>query len=97
MFSGMQRELFFNDYLEKSKIISVEYYASLLQRLSDEVKKKTTSFGETKILFHHDNVPAHRSVIAMGKIYELSFELLEYPTYSSDLAPSDYRLFLNLK
>ncbi|KAJ8962221.1 hypothetical protein NQ318_018193 [Aromia moschata] len=32
-------------------------------------------------------------LIAMGKICELKFELLEHPPYSPDLVPSDYHLF----
>ena len=33
----------------------------------------------------------------MAKIHELRFELLDHPPYSSDLAPSDFFLFPDLK
>ena len=33
----------------------------------------------------------------MAKFHELRYELLPHPPYSSDLAPSDYFLFPNLK
>jgi len=33
----------------------------------------------------------------MQKIRDLGFELLEHPSYSPDLAPSDYHLFPQLK
>ena len=33
----------------------------------------------------------------MRKLHELHFELLLHPTYSPDLAPSDYYLFADLK
>ena len=33
----------------------------------------------------------------MEKLNELRYELLHHPSYSSDLAPSDYHLFPNLK
>jgi hypothetical protein len=50
-----------------------------------------------KITFHQDNAPAHKSVLAMGKLRDLHYELLEHSTYSPDLAPSDSYLFAKLK
>ena len=49
------------------------------------------------MLFHHDNAPSHSSAIATAKLTELHYELLLYPPYSPDLAPSDFFLFPNLK
>jgi histone-lysine N-methyltransferase SETMAR len=40
---------------------------------------------------------AHKSVLAVGKLRDLPFELLEHPPYSPDLAPSDFYLFPKLK
>jgi histone-lysine N-methyltransferase SETMAR len=50
-----------------------------------------------KIIFHQDNAPAHKSVLAMGKLRNLQYDLLEHPPYSLDLAPSDFYLFPKLK
>jgi histone-lysine N-methyltransferase SETMAR len=50
-----------------------------------------------KIIFHQDNAPAHKSVLAMGKLRDLLDELLEHPPYFPDLAPSDFYLFPKLK
>ena len=50
-----------------------------------------------KVLFHQDNAPCHKSLAAMAKLNELSFELLPHPPYSPNLAPSDYYLFADLK
>jgi histone-lysine N-methyltransferase SETMAR len=91
------RGIIFIDYLQKGKTINGEYYANLLQRLSDEIKKKRPHLAKKKILFHQDNAPVHTSVIAMAKINELKFELLPHAPYSPDLAPSDYFLFPNSK
>ena len=49
-------------------------------------------FAEKKILFHQDT-----SAVAMTKIPELRFEMLDHPPYSPDLAPSDFFLFPHLK
>jgi histone-lysine N-methyltransferase SETMAR len=50
-----------------------------------------------KIIIHQDNAPAHKSVLAMGKLRDLHYELLKHPPYSQDLAPSYFCLFPKLK
>jgi len=50
-----------------------------------------------KILFHHDNAPAHSSGVVAAKLMELGFQLVPHPPFSPDLAPSDYYLFPNMK
>jgi histone-lysine N-methyltransferase SETMAR len=49
------------------------------------------------IIFHQDNAPTHKSVLAMGKLRDLHYELLKDSLYSPDLAPSDFCLFPELK
>jgi histone-lysine N-methyltransferase SETMAR len=43
------------------------------------------------------HAPAHVSVLAMGKLRDMHYELLEHPPYSPDLAPSDFSFFPKLK
>ena len=50
-----------------------------------------------KVLFHQDNAPSDKSIATMAKLYELHFKLLTHPPYSSDLVPSDFWLFAELK
>ena len=85
------------DYLQKGKTITGAYYASLLDKLKAELAKKRQHLQKNKILFHQDNAPSHTSAVAMAKINELRFELLDHPPYSPDLAPSDSFLFPHLK
>lgn len=89
--------IIFIDYLEKGKTINSEYYMSLLTRLKEEIAAKRPHMNKKKLLFHHDNAPAHASKVTTQKLNELKFELLPHPPYSPDLAPSDYWLFPNLK
>lgn len=89
--------IIFIDYLEKGKTITGKYYSALLDRLSDEIKEKRSHLQKKKVLFHHENTPAHTSVTAMAKFNQLRWELFPHPAYSPDLAPSDYHLFPNLK
>ena len=49
------------------------------------------------VLFLHENVPALRALTTQKKLAYLGFQCLDHPSYSPDLAPSDYHLFPRLK
>lgn len=68
------------DYRQKEKNLTVAYYASLLDMLKAEISEKRYTFAE-------------EMTIAMAKINELRFELLQHPP---DLTPSDFSLFPKL-
>jgi histone-lysine N-methyltransferase SETMAR len=93
---GMLRA-FFIDYLERNKTITGEYYSNLLTRLDEKIREKRPGLQKKKIIFHQDNAPAHKSVLAMGKLRDLHYELLEHPLFFPDLASSDFCLFPKLK
>jgi histone-lysine N-methyltransferase SETMAR len=84
------------DYLEKGKTITGEYYSNLLTRLDKKVCEERPSLQKKKIIFHQDNAPAHKSVLAMGNVRDLHYES-EHPPYSPDLAPSDFYVLPKLK
>jgi hypothetical protein len=63
--------LLFIDYLEKGKTITREYYSNLLTGLDEKIREKRPSLQKKKIIFHQDNAPAHKSVLAMGKLRDL--------------------------
>jgi len=86
--------ILFIDYLEKGTTITGQYYSNLLTRLD---KKILLQKKEKKIVFHQDNAPTYKSVLAMGKLRDLHYELLEHPPCSPDLASSDFCLFPKLK
>ena len=90
--------ILFIDYLEKGRTITGEYYSNHLTRLDEEkfVRKDPVCKKKKKVL-HQDNASTHISVLAMGKLRDLHYELLEHPPYSPDLAPSDFCLFPKLK
>ena len=85
-------DILFIDYLEKGKTITGEYYSDLLTRLDQIICEKRPGLKK-KIIFHQDNAPAHKSVLAMGKLRDLHYELLEHPPCSPDFTPSDFYLF----
>ena len=73
------------------------YYSSLLVQLKDILKETLRGKVTKGVLFLHDNAPSHRPLTTQKKLAYLGFQFLDYPSYSPDLAPSDYHLFPGLK
>ena len=67
-------EVIFIDYLEKGRTVTGTYYAALLDRLVDEIRKKRPHFKMKKIHFHGRNAPSHTSNIAQAKKHELGYK-----------------------
>ena len=87
----------FIDYLEKGRTITETYYAALLDRLFDEIRKKLPHLKKKKIFPRGENAPSHTSNFAQAKKQEWGFQSLPHPPYYPDLAPSYYYLFSNFK
>ena len=85
--------IIFIDYLEKGKTINSDYYTAR----QAEIVKKRPHMAKKKILFHQDTATCHKSIKTMVKLHDLHFELLPYPLYSPDQAPSDCWIFADLK
>jgi hypothetical protein len=84
--------ILFIDYLEKGKTKTGEYYSNLLTRLDEKICEKRPGLQKKKIIFHQDSAPTHKSLLAVGKLRDLRYKLLEHPPYFPDLAPSDLSL-----
>ena len=65
--------------------------------MKDILKEKRRGNVTKRVWFLHDNALAHRALATQKKLACLSFQCLDHPPYSPDLAPSDYHLFPGLK
>jgi len=81
------RGIIFIDYLQKGKTINGEYYANLLQRLSDEIKKKRPHFGEKESVVSSRQCTSSHIRYRDGQNQWVKVRIV----------PSDYFLFPNLK
>jgi len=66
-------------------------------QLKDILKDKRHGKVTKRFMFLHDNAPAHRALATQKKLAYLSFQCLDHPPYSPDLALSDFHLFSGLK
>ena len=48
-------------------------------------------------MLHHDNAPAHASLLIRNYLAKYKISVVPHPTYSPDLAPADFFLFPELK
>ena len=47
------------DFLENKKTIISAYYEGVLRKLSKKISEKRLGKLHQRVLFHHDNAPAH--------------------------------------
>ena len=86
------------ELLKPGETINSEIYCHQLANLNKELSKKHPAlFNRKKVILHHDNARPNVSLARQKKIMELGWEVLSHPSYSPDLAPSDYHLFLALQ
>jgi histone-lysine N-methyltransferase SETMAR len=72
-------------------------YCEILLKLQDAIRRKLSGQLARGVLLHHDNARTHTARATQERVQELQWGLLEHPTYSPDLAPSDFHLFGPLK
>ena len=63
-------------------------------KLDKKIKEKRPELATRKdVIFHQDNARPHTSLVTRKKLLELDWEVMTHPSYSPDLATSDYHLF----
>jgi hypothetical protein len=80
------------------QMVNKQLYQEVLARLKDAVCRKRPALWENQIwMLHHNNAPAHASLLTRSYLSEHQTTVVPYPPYSLDLAPPDFFLFLKLK
>ena len=81
-------------FLPTGTKMNKEYYSDHIRSLKREMaRKRRNMLRNGHVLLLQDNAPPYRAGVTMATIEECSLQLLEYPQYSPDLAPSDFFLF----
>jgi len=75
-----------------------QLYQEILARLRVAVRKKRPELWENLTwMLHHDNAPAHASLLIRSYLVKHQKPVVPHPPYSPDLAPADIFLFPVLK
>ena len=85
------------DFLPKRSTITGVYYANLLDQLRTAIREKRRGKLSKVVLLQQDNARVPTCKVAMDAVERNRYELISHPAYSSDLAPSGFFLFPNLK
>ena len=104
--SGRPNTSINEDQIEKVKQMILENRRITIREVSDEIG---ISFGSCQAIFsdvlwqnnswklHHDNAPAHNSLLVREFLAKNNTVVLPQAPYSPDMAPSDFFLFPRLK
>jgi [histone H3]-lysine36 N-dimethyltransferase SETMAR len=86
------------ELLNMDQRITAEIYCQQLDRLRKIlIKKRPALVNQKGVILLHDNAKPHIAKITRKKLKEFGWEVLPHPSFSPDLAPSDYHLFQSLQ
>jgi transposase len=87
-----------HEILHQGQIVNCWYYLEVLKRLRENARRKRPQLWRNNSWFlHHDNAPAHASLLIRNVLANMNISVLPQPHYSPDLAPADFFLFPKLK
>ena len=85
------------ELLKQNQNINSAKYCEQLDKHDQKIKKTRPALANRSgDILQSDNVRPHVSLATQKKIVELGWEVLGYPPYFPDLAPSNFHLFLSL-
>ena len=90
-------DVLLTQYLPRGIKINGPCYASMIERLCSVIVEKRYGKVSHGMLLLHDNASIHKCNIVQTATRQAGFIELNHSVYSSDIAPSDYHLFSNLK
>jgi len=92
------RRIVHYEFVRIGQTVNQVYYLEVLEKLREKVRRKRPKlFANNSWVLHHDNAPAHTALTVREFLATKQITVLEHPTYSSDLAPSDFFLFPKIK
>ena len=85
------------NYMLRRVAVNGSHYASVIGWLRSAILKKRRGKSHNRVLLLHDNTPIHKCGVIQAAFRQTDFVELSHPSFSPDIAPSDYHLFSNLK
>ncbi|UYV76804.1 hypothetical protein LAZ67_14002066 [Cordylochernes scorpioides] len=77
-----------HEFLPQGRTVNKEYYLQVMRNLREEIRQKRPDLWKNKDwLLHHDNAPAHTSLLVRDFLAKNNALMMPQPPYSPDLAP----------
>ncbi|UYV79390.1 hypothetical protein LAZ67_17002447 [Cordylochernes scorpioides] len=87
-----------HEFLPQGRTVNKEYYLQVMRNLREAIRQKRPDLRKNKNwLLHHDNAPAHTSLLVRDFLTKNNTLMMPQPPYSPDLAPCDFFLFPKMK
>jgi hypothetical protein len=87
-----------HEFLPQGQNVNRWYYLDVLKRLRESIRRKRPHLWRNNSwILHHDNAPAHASLLIRDFLAKHETSVLPQTPYSPDLAPADFSLFQELK
>ncbi|UYV80724.1 hypothetical protein LAZ67_19001543 [Cordylochernes scorpioides] len=87
-----------HEFLPQGRTVNKEYYLQVMRNLREAIRQKRPDLWKNKNwLLHHDNAPAHTSLLVRDLLVKNNTLMMPQPPYSPELAPCDFFLFPKLK
>ncbi|UYV67796.1 hypothetical protein LAZ67_5002097 [Cordylochernes scorpioides] len=96
--TGDEAGVVHHEFLLQGRTVNKEYYLQVMRNLREAIRQKRPDLWKNKNwLLHHDNAPAHTSLLVRDFLAKNNTLMMPQPPYSSDLAPCEFFLFPKLK
>lgn len=88
----------YHELLDMGQTITAQVYCQQLDRLRDNLLKVRPHLLNRKgIVLQQDNAKPHTAKMTREKLKDFEWDVLPHPSYSPDIAPSDFHLFQSLQ
>ncbi|GFR89886.1 histone-lysine N-methyltransferase SETMAR [Elysia marginata] len=85
------------DFMSRGETVNSVSYTDTLKRLQAKILRVRPDMDIGDVLLLHDNARPHKSIRTRESIALFGWTFLPHPSYSPDLAPSDYHFFVPMK
>ncbi|UYV78701.1 SLIT2 [Cordylochernes scorpioides] len=87
-----------HEFFPQGRTVNKEYYLQVMRNLREEIRLKRPDLWKNKNwLLHHDNAPAHTSLLVRDLLAKNNTLMMPQPPYSPDLPPCYFFLFPKLE
>ena len=92
------RGIVHKEFVPPGQTVNGKFYCEVLRRLRENVRcKQPEMWKNGNWLLHHDNAPAHTSLVMREFLTKNNVTTVPHPAYSPDLAPCDFYVFPKMK